>query len=146
MFKIDCLELEEIYKSIRKSDDFAGKVKLLEKGVNLFTGEFLESNYETWIEELRTKYKSYFIAISEVLVKTLYGDNNFDDTIYYAENLMKHDRFNLLALEYLFMSLQKLGKIKLAKSKLELMNIQYEKEHGEYLPRKFIEKILPLLA
>lgn len=137
----DCLELENIYRSTGRHNDGEAKLQAMKKGVNLYTGEFLEGNYETWIEELRSKYKSYFTGISEELIKMLYRSNDFSEALLYSENLLKYDRYNLEAMEFSIKSYNRLDKLNIAREKLEHFKKEYSKEFGEPLPSSFSEKI-----
>jgi DNA-binding SARP family transcriptional activator len=138
---IDCSEFENIYKAGGSIKDKESKSAELKKAISLYKGEFLEGNYERWIEELRTRYKTYFISLSEELIKLFFENQNYSETLNYSENLLKHDPLNLEAAEYILKAYEKMNKLSLARTKYEKLKRDYEKEYGENLPDSFNNKV-----
>jgi len=113
----------------------------MKKALGLYDGEFLEGNYETWCEELRTTYKSFFMFMSEELIKLLCESEDYAECIKYAENLLKYDKINLPAYEGLIKSYIRLDKYNLAKEKHSQLIQDYKKEYSEEPPISIIKKI-----
>lgn len=141
MYYIDCNEFESLYKKASAERNPEQRLELLKKAAELYKGDFLEGNYETWVEELKTKFKSYFISISEELIKTLFEGRDYDETLEYAENLLRFENLNLVAYEYSIKSYEQLDKHKQAREKYSRLIKSYESEYGEKLPKSFTSKL-----
>ncbi|MEO8512552.1 MAG: hypothetical protein ABI543_03240 [Ignavibacteria bacterium] len=83
---------------------------------------------------MRTKYKSYFVPISEELIKLLFADENYDGALHYSENLLKYDLLNLTCYEYIINSTVKLNKPQITKARYTQLVKYYKKEYDESLP------------
>jgi ATP/maltotriose-dependent transcriptional regulator MalT/DNA-binding SARP family transcriptional activator len=140
-YYIDADEFEKYYKLSTKENATEKKIEFMKKALGLYNGEFLEGNYETWCEELRTAYKSYFMLMSEELIKLLCGSGEYTDCIKYSENLLRYDKINLQAYEGLIKSYIRLDKYNLAKEKHSQLIQDYKKEYSEEPPIRIIKKI-----
>lgn len=145
IYYIDCFELDRIYKKISPVKNSVRKLELLKAAESIYGGEFLEGNYETWAEELRTKYLSYYTEICEELIETLFMLRDFELAIEYSDKLLRQDKFNLNAYEYSLKSLEAMDKQKQAKERLARFSKIYEKEYGEGLPLSFTSKFKSLV-
>lgn len=145
LFYIDCNDFESIYKRSSSTRNMEKKVQLLTEAIGLYKGDFLEGNYETWAEELRSKYQSYFISMSEELLKILADLNDHEQVMEYSEKLIKHDSLNLTAYEYAIKSYEALNKNKQAREKYSRLIKAYEAEYGEKLPESFTAKVRSIL-
>jgi LuxR family transcriptional regulator, maltose regulon positive regulatory protein len=145
LFYIDADDFEQAYKKVSTARSKEKKLELLMEAADIYTGDFLEGNYETWSEELRTKYQSYFISISEELAKKLFELKEYEDVLEYSEKLIKYDPLNLTAYEYVIKSYEALNKLKQAREKYTRLIKAYEQEYGEKLPGSFTSKISSIL-
>ncbi len=145
MFYIDSDDFEQIYKKTATVKNKEKKLELLKEAIGLYNGDFLEGNYETWSEELRTKYQSYFISMSEELIKILAEMKEHESVLEYSENLIRYDSLNLLAYEHAIKSNEALNKLKQAREKYARLIKAYEAEYGEKLPESFTLKITSIL-
>jgi DNA-binding SARP family transcriptional activator len=143
---IDSGIFDKYYRLSLSEKEKVKKIYYLTKGVDAYRGEFLEGNYESWCEDMRTNYRSYFTSMSEELIKLLFESQNFTETINYAENLLKNDKLNLTAGEYLIRSFEHIDKKKLAKERYCSLAKEYETEYGETLPASFTERIKLVIA
>lgn len=126
--------------SLALTDD-SEKISMLKKAIKLYKGDFMEGHYETWVEELRSKYHSQFASASEELIKLLYVKGDFEGTLYYAENLLKHDKLNFRSYVYIINSHAKKNEFNLAKEIYALLEKKYSSEFGEELPKSIIKEI-----
>lgn len=141
----DINEFEKLYKkaSVTKSDDQL--INLLSRAAGLYKGDFLEGIYDTWAEELRTKYSSHYIEIAEKLMEILFNKGKFDEVIETAENLNRLDKYNLKSYEYLLKALHNLKRHKMLKDTFTRLSKTYVKEYDEELPLSFTSKVKPML-
>ena len=140
-FYIDSNEFEKYYKLVSTEKDKDKKLIYLKKAINFYKGDFLEGNYDNWCEELRTKYKSYLVSMSEELIKLLYFEGDYTGTLNYCENLLKYEKLNLVSYEYTIKSYENLDKHKLAREKYSQLIKNYKIEYDESVPNYFTEKI-----
>ncbi|MFI5211431.1 MAG: BTAD domain-containing putative transcriptional regulator [Ignavibacteria bacterium] len=140
-FNIDSEELVKIYRLLPIESSHVKKVHLQKQAIELYKGDFMEGSYDTWCEELRTKYKSYFVSISEELIKILFMEEDHNGVLHYSENLLRFDKLNLVAYEYMIGSLIKLNKPQLAKERYTQLNRYYKNEYGENPPGNLKSKI-----
>jgi LuxR family transcriptional regulator, maltose regulon positive regulatory protein len=141
MLYIDSDEFEQIHKKTATVKNTEKKLALLREAIDLYKGDFLEGNYETWAEELRTKYQSYFISMSEEIIKIFAGMKDYESVLEYSEKLIKHDSLNLIAYEHAIKSYEALNKLKQAREKYSRLIKSYDSEYGEKLPESFTSKI-----
>jgi len=142
---IDSVEFEKLSKKIPVIKDTAEKVKVMMNAVELYKGDFMEGNYETWCEELRTKYRTAFVTISEELIKLLYESADYHKTLHYSEILLKHEPVNLVCYEYIINSMMKLEKPQLAQLRYNQLVKFYKKEYDDVLPARLSEKFKKII-
>lgn len=142
---IDCNEFDRLYKKAAVTKDKDEMNRILLQAVNLYKGEFLEGIYDTWAEELRTKYHTQYIELAEKLLGILYDDGRFEDVVENAEKLNRLDKLNLKSYEYLLKSLHNLNRQKLVKENYTRLIKSYDKEYSEDLPLSFTSKIKSVL-
>ena len=140
-FCIDANEFEKYYKLAASEKDDDKKLLYLKKAVNIYKGDFLEGNYDNWCEELRTKYKSYMVSMSEELIKFLYAQGDYSSSVSYCEKLLKYEKLNLIAYEYTIKSYENLDKHTLAREKYSQLIKSYKIEFDESVPGYFTDKI-----
>lgn len=145
IFYIDSNEFDKIYKKASMAKNTEKKTELLRSAIEVYKGDFLEGNYETWSEELRMKYQSYFISMSEDLIKILAEEKDFDEVLEYSENLIKYDALNFTAYEHAIKAYEALNKLKQAREKYSRLIKAYEKEYNEKLPASFTSKVASIL-
>lgn len=145
IFYIDSNEFDKLYKKASMAKNPEKKTELLSSAIKLYKGDFLEGNYETWAEELRMKYQSYFISMSEDIIKIKAEEKDHDAVLEYSENLLKYDPLNLAAYEYAIKSYEALNKLKQAREKYSRLIKSYDKEYGEKLPASFTSKVSSIL-
>ncbi|HEY3249892.1 MAG TPA: BTAD domain-containing putative transcriptional regulator, partial [Ignavibacteria bacterium] len=145
-YRIDFLEFEKLVGLIKYTNNVNEKINLSKKAVELYKGDFWEGNYETWCEELRTRYKNDYISLCENMVSNIYDLKLFDEAILYANKLRTIDRSNTHSFEIEIKSYYETGRISLAKEKMEQMTKYYKKELNEQLPQELIEKLKIILT
>ena len=122
------------------------KIIKLKHAVELYKGDFMEGNYETWCEELRSKYRTYFISMSEDLSEMLFDNDDFDGSLHYSENLLRFDKLNLGGYENIINCMVKLEKPQIAKVRYSQLAKYYKKEYDESLPEKLSAKLEKIIA
>lgn len=119
---------------------------MMEKAIELYKGDFMDGNYETWCEELRTKYRTEFISISEELIKKLYEKGEYNKAMHYSEYLLKYDPLNIVCYEYIINSMIKLDKPQIAMIRYNQLVKFYKKEYDETLPEKISSKLKKIIT
>jgi ATP/maltotriose-dependent transcriptional regulator MalT/DNA-binding SARP family transcriptional activator len=137
----DCSQFEKFYRDYLAAKEDQERMGLLKKAIGLYRGDFMEGNYETWVEEIRSKYHSQFVKASEDLIKMLYLRGDFEGTLYYAENLLKHDKLNFRSYVYIINSHAKKNELNLAMEIYSILEKKYNSEYGEELPKSIIKDI-----
>ncbi|MCI0450435.1 MAG: hypothetical protein L0Y79_11755 [Chlorobi bacterium] len=136
-FYIDSNEFENLYKICSIEKDTERRIHYTKEAITLYSGDFLEGNYETWAEELRVKFKNYFISMSEDLIIMLFDKKDYDEAVVCCEKLLKYDPLNLTAYENLITSYENLDKHNTARESYSKLIKNYEEEYGEKLPASF---------
>ena len=144
-FYIDSLEFEKLSRKIPLITNNDEKIQMLIEAIDLYKGDFLEGNYDTWCEELRTRYRSNFISMSEELLDLLYKAENYNGVMHYAENLLRFDRLNIFCYEYIVNAMIKLNKPQIARLRYLQLQKFYKKEYDEVLPIKLSDKFEKLM-
>lgn len=145
-YKADNVEFEKLYNKTKlPSLSIEEKITHSFKAIDLFKGDFLPGYYDSWSEELRVKYKNMFITLCEELIKFLEAEKRFDEVIKYSELLLKEDKLNDSAHISIINAYTKLGNIKMAKSRYEIMLKIYNDEFGEKPQSKTLDKIALIL-
>ncbi len=101
------------------------------KAITLYSGDVLEGYYEDWCNTIREEYRNKFIKISEKLLKLLSAQNRLDEMIEYAEKLNRMDNLNIASIKAMVRAYINLGKVNLARYKIDKFITQYEEEIGE---------------
>ncbi|MBN8585016.1 MAG: hypothetical protein J0M37_07950 [Ignavibacteria bacterium] len=143
---IDSVEFEKIAKKLPVIKDPSEKLQMMEKAIELYKGDFMDGNYETWCEELRTKYRTEFISISEELIKKLYEKGEYNKAMHYSEYLLKYDPLNIVCYEYIINSMIKLDKPQIAMIRYNQLVKFYKKEYDETLPEKISSKLKKIIT
>ncbi|MCC7159157.1 MAG: tetratricopeptide repeat protein [Ignavibacteria bacterium] len=137
-------DLEDFDNSILKAgsdQDILLRIDHLIKAANLYAGDVLEGYYEPWCEDLREEYKNKFIKNSEILLGLLAAQNRTEELITYAEKLVNADLINFVSYRELIKAHIKLGKVNLAKNKLDRFISNYEEEMSEKPPKKILNEL-----
>lgn len=142
----DSIEFEKLYKYSNSLKEPDLRLNYMKQAVAIYKGDFLEGNYETWCEELRSKYRSYFISMSEELVRILFGNKEYEDVLLYSENLLKFDKLNLSGYEYLIRSMIEINRPQIAKVRYSQLLKSYKREYDEVLPEKFSTRFEALIS
>ncbi len=131
-FKIDTNEFEKINSAYILAKHSERKIEYAKSAISIYKGEFLEGLYDHWCEELRNKYKTDFINLSEGLIELLYNNKRYDEILYYSEKLLKYDKMNEKAFEYVIKTYIFQNKLNLAREKYYYMQKLYKSELGDY--------------
>lgn len=145
-YYIDSAEFETLYRQLSTNKDTLGRTVTLQKAIALYKGDFMEGNYDTWCEELRSRYRSYFVTMSEELIRNLHDTKDHEGVIFYAENLLKYDKLSLAAYEFIIRSLIDISRPQIAKVRYSQLLKSYKREYDESLPQKFLAKFEELLT
>jgi two-component SAPR family response regulator len=146
LIKIDSADFDTLYNKFKSAAaDDNSKIIIAEQAMNLFKGEFLPGNYDTWCEELREHYNSRFIEMCEILLKLLKKKNLTADIIRYARLLLSIDRFNETGNLYLIDAFCETGKVSQAKNTLSNMLKSYNEEFGEKPDKGIMDSIQKIL-
>ena len=146
-YKADNIEFERLYeKSKLPAYTIEEKINYSMSAIELYKGDFLPGYYDSWCEELRVKYKNMYITLCEDLIKMLETEARFDEVIKYSELLLKEDKLNDPAHISIINAFQKLGNIKMANSRLDIMLKIYDEELGEKPQSKTLDKITLILS
>lgn len=116
------------------------------KAIEMYKGDFLPGYYDSWCEELRVKYKNMYITLCEELIKLLESESKYEEVIKYSELLLNEDKLNDSAHISIINAHTKLGNIKMAKSRYEIMLKIYDDELGEKPQPKSLDKIMLILS
>lgn len=142
----DSITFEKLHRHLNSLKDPGVKVKYLKQAVDMYKGDFLEGNYDTWCEELRSRYRSYFVSMSEELVRILFGNKEYEEVLLYSENLLKFDKLNLSGYEYLIRSMIEINRPQIAKVRYSQLLKSYKREYDEVLPEKFSTRFEALIS
>jgi DNA-binding SARP family transcriptional activator len=143
----DNIEFEKLYnKSMLPALSNEEKISHSIKAIEIYKGDFLPGYYDSWCEELRVKYKNMYIALCEELIKLLEVEIRYEEVIKYSELLLKEDKLNDSTHISIINANAKLGNIKMAKSRFEIMFKIYNEEFGEKPQPKTLAKINSILA
>ena len=145
-FKLDANEFEKYCSLYSLSRNINKKMEYARAAISLYKGEFLGGLYDQWSEEYRTNYRSEFINISEGFIEILFNNQQYSDTLFYTDNLLRHDKLNEKAFEYTIRSYVSQNKYNLARDKYHYMLKVYDKELGEKPLETFSKKIEILLS
>jgi len=144
-FYIDSLEFEKLSRKIPPAASNDIKIQLLKEAIDIYKGDFMEGNYDTWCEELRTRYRTNFILMSEELLDLLYKAEDYNGVMQYAENLLRFDRLNIVCYEYIVNAMIKLDKPQIARLRYLQLQKFYKKEYDEALPVRLSDKFEKLM-
>jgi len=143
----DNVEFEKLYNKIKlPSLSIEEKITNSVKAIEMYKGDFLPGYYDSWCEELRVKYKNMFITLCEELIKLLENDARYEEVVKYSELLLNEDRLSDSTHISIINACVKLGNIKLAKSRFEIMLKIYDDELDEKPQPKTLEKITHILS
>lgn len=143
----DNVEFEKLYnKSRLPSLSIEEKITHSVKAIEIYKGDFLPGYYDSWCEELRVKYKNMYITMCEELIKMHEAEIRYDEVIMYSELLLKEDKLNDSAHISIINAYAKLGNIKMAKSRYEIMLKIYDEELGEKPQPNTLDKIALILS
>lgn len=142
----DSIEFEKLYRHLNSLKEPNLKLKFLKKAVDMYKGDFLEGNYDTWCEELRSKYRSYFVSMSEELIRILFNNKDHEEVLLYSENLLKFDKLNLSGYEYIIRSMIEINRPQIAKVRYSQLLKSYKREYDEVLPAKFSTRFEELIS
>lgn len=146
-YKTDNIEFERLFeKSQLPAHTNEEKINYSLSAVELYKGDFLPGYYDSWCEELRVKYKNMYLTLCEELIKMLETKARFEEVIKYSELLLKEDKLIDSAHISIVNAYEKLGNIKMAKSRLDIMLKIYEDELGEKPQSKTLKKITHILS
>jgi two-component SAPR family response regulator len=143
---IDSNEFESLYKISSVEKDTDRRARYFKEAIAIYGGDFLDGNYETWAEELRVKYKNYFISMSEDLTVILFDEKKYSEALNFCEKLLKYDPLNLIAFEHLIKSYENQDKHTMARECYANLIKKYESEYGEKLPSSFTSKIAAVIG
>lgn len=143
----ESIEFEKHYNKTRlpalsKEEKISHSVK----AIKMYKGDFLPGYYDSWCEELRVKYKNMYITLCEELIKLLESESKYEEVIKYSELLLNEDKLNDSAHISIINAHTKLGNIKMAKSRYEIMLKIYDEELGEKPQPKTLDKITLILS
>lgn len=143
----DNVEFEKLYNKTKlPSLSIEEKITHSVEAIDFYKGDFLPGYYDSWCEELRVKYKNMYISLCEELIKFLEAEIRYDEVIKYSELLLKEDKLNDSAHISIINAYTKLGNIKTAKSRYEIMLKIYDEELGEKPQPKTLDKITLILS
>jgi two-component SAPR family response regulator len=142
----DNVEFEKLYnKSRLPALSNEEKISHSIKAIEMYKGDFLPGYYDNWCEELRVKYKNMYITLCEKLIKMLEAEIRYDEVIKYSELLLKEDKLNDSTHISIINAYAKLGNIKMAKSRFEIMLKIYNEELGEKPQSKTLDLIKSII-
>lgn len=143
----ESVEFEKHYNKTRLSA-LSNEEKITHsiKAIEMYKGDFLPGYYDSWCEELRVKYKNMYITLCEELIKILETEARHEEVIKYSELLLKEDKLNDQVHLSIINAYAKLGNIKMAKSRYEIMLKIYDEELGEKPQPKTLDKITLILS
>ena len=142
----DSIEFEKLYRHLNSLKDTGIKLRYLKQAVDMYKGDFLEGNYDTWCEELRSKYRSYFVSMSEELIRILFNNKEHEEVLLYSENLLKFDKLNLSGYEYIIRSMIEINRPQIAKVRYSQLLKSYKREYDEVLPEQFSTRFEALIS
>lgn len=146
-YYVDVYEFEKLYKQSGsfglKEED---KIKIIEKAVYLYKGDFLPGYYQTWCEDFREKFRDMFIQLLKIAINIFENRKDLFSLEKYLNLLISYEPYET---DYYYNYIESVtnnrgivkGKMKLK----ELLKV-YNKESGEELPQSIMNKILKLLS
>lgn len=141
------IEFEKLFSKSRLTSISADeKGEFISKAIEIYKGDFMPGYYDSWCEELRTKYKNNYIILCEELINILEGNANYEEVIKYCELLLNEDKLNDSAHISIINAYSKLGNLNMAKNRSRLMLKIYDEELGEKPQPKTLENINSILS
>ena len=146
LIKIDSTDFDGLYNKFKSAaSDDNSKINFAEQAMDLFKGEFLPGNYDSWCEELRELYNNRVIEMCEILLRLLKKKNLTAKIIHYGRLLLSIDRLNETGNLYLIEALCETGKVSQAKNIYSNMLKSYREEFGEKPDKSIVSSIQKIL-
>lgn len=146
-YSSDNTEFENLYHKIKlPAIDNDEKIKLGSQAAELYKGEFLPGNYESWCEEKRIAYKNMFTDLCEELIALLENGKKYNEAVKYAARLIAEDNINEKGHLCLITSYAAMGNINMARERFRLMLKVFDDELGEKPSDETLEKISDILS
>lgn len=141
------IEFEKLFsKSRLPSLSVNERTKYIMKAIEIYKGDFMPGYYDSWCEELRTKYKNNYIILCEEMVKYCMAENRFDDAVIYCEKLLRNDKLNEMAYVNLIRSHVNLGALNQAKGEYEKMLQIFKEEIDEEPSYEIMKQIKSIFS
>jgi ATP/maltotriose-dependent transcriptional regulator MalT/DNA-binding SARP family transcriptional activator len=77
----------------RREGDSEAFAAAARRGIELYRGEFLEENYDNWVEEPRAYYQSMYFATLKELADHHYRAEEFEPSITYCKMILNRDPY-----------------------------------------------------
>ena len=93
------LDTEEFEKVIalaherRREGDSEGFIAAARRGIELYRGEFLEENYDNWVDEPRAYYQSMYFATLKEVADHHHRAEEFEASIGYCKMILNRDPY-----------------------------------------------------
>ncbi|NOS83614.1 MAG: hypothetical protein HOP31_00610 [Ignavibacteria bacterium] len=145
-YLVDSVEFERLYRQLPSLKDPDSRARVLKQAIEMYKGDFMEGNYETWCEELRSKYRLYLVSMSEELISILFNNEDHTNVLHFSENLLKFDKLNLAGYEYMIRSMIEINKPQIAKVRYTQLQKNYRREYDEVLPEKISLRFEALIS
>ena len=147
LIRIDTADFDGLYNKFKSAAaDDNSRIIIGEQAMNLFKGEFLPGNYDSWCEELREQYNNRVIEVCEILLKLFKKKNLTLKIIHYGRLLLSIDRFNETGNLYLIEAYCETGKVSRAKDTFSNMLKSYNVEFGEKPDKHIMDSIQKILV
>lgn len=141
LYRIDVLEFQKLYeKGMDKNTDEKERINTLKQAIDLYKGEFLPGNYESWCEDIRMKFSWMADQILDELIAHYKTIQDYLELEMYCEKKIELDPYDekvhLLSIE----STIRRNKKKRAQKKIDRLQRMIEQDEidiSEEVQQKF---------
>lgn len=95
-YLLDTAEFERLIalaRERRREGDWEAFIAAARQGVELYRGEFLEENYDNWVEEPRAYYQSLYFATLKDLADHHHRAEEYERSISYCKMILNRDAY-----------------------------------------------------
>jgi ATP/maltotriose-dependent transcriptional regulator MalT/DNA-binding SARP family transcriptional activator len=95
-YHIDTEEFDRLVSegdASRRSRDTDAFIKSYESAASLYRGEFMQSDYDEWVEEQRSYYREQYLRLLEILARTAQKSEDWSRSSTLAQQILREDPF-----------------------------------------------------
>ena len=122
------------------------KIDFYQRAMKLYTGNFMEGYYDTWIEERRQTVSNIFFTAGKNLLELLSKQHRYGEIITYARIILNSDKLNEDAYEGMIKAMVKTGNKKGAEDVYKELMKSYKTELDDEPDPELMERLDIMLA